>query len=50
MKIYNILVKVSIQSNSEYSDTVIRQCVDHVTLFKRLKDRGIKNNYTAFIC
>ena len=45
MKIQNTQVKVSLQSNPEYSNTVIQWCINYITLVQGLKDKSIKNNY-----
>lgn len=36
------IVKISIWSNSEYSNTIIWSSVKHQTVVKRLKDRVLK--------
>lgn len=41
-----MLVKVNVESSSEYLNTVICWCVKNLTLEKRLKDKNIKNNHS----
>lgn len=42
MKIQNTLEKVGLWSNSEYSNALIWQNVDHLTPVQRLNDKSIK--------
>lgn len=51
MKIYNTLAKISIQSDSEYSNTVIRWCVKYVpNSSMEVRDKSIKNSkYINFL-
>ena len=45
MKVYNILVKVDIWSNSEYFNSVIWWYVSYLTLVYRLKNQSITDSY-----
>lgn len=49
-KVYNILIKVNVQSDLEKSNCVIEWCENHLTLISRLKEKIFKITIATIIC